>query len=226
MIKFKRIILIILLLFTVTFISCSNGNHGNDINNSKNDNIISFYQFRRFKFKDTEYEISKPKDALFIDQFNKSNNVIKYYYHEYQRLDDANSNLSTWTINYKQEIEKVLANSYDNKDLIYKFYEEIESSILEYSVLFNNNLDYYKNYQEFEKEFIVDMNENFSSVLIIDLYLPYKLVNYSTKEETILNVPIKSFLAYKIDDVIKVIDNDFTVELDYNDFISSSYLYK
>ena len=70
------------------------------------------------------------------------------------------------------------------------------------------------------------MNKEFESVFVIDLYLPYKLRNVITNEEYIFNVPIKSFLAYKHNDVICVIFDQENILLDYNTFISSVNVYR
>lgn len=226
MIKLKRIIFMLLLLVALPLISCSSGHHpGSD----ENDNIdgIPFYMFKKFVMDSSLYEIYKPSDVLFIDNFNSdSGKVIKYYYSEYNKIDSSETNLQNWTINYKQEVEKVFYDNYEKKELIERFYEEIKDSILEYSILFNTTLDYYNNTSEFEKEFIVDMNKEFESVFVIDLYLPYKLRNVITNEEYIFNVPIKSFLAYKHNDVICVIFDQENILLDYNTFISSVNVYR
>ena len=223
MIKFKKIILIFLVLFTVPFISCSPG--GPREENPDHISGVPFYEFRRFIYNDEQYEIFKANDALFIDNFDSTyGKIIKYNYHEYQKISDEN--LQTWTINYKQEVEKILADNYDDVDLIKKFYEEIENSILEYSILFKTELDYYESSHGFEKEFIIDMNNDFDSILVIDAYMPYKLLNTTNNEEYIFNVPIKSFLAYKKGDVMNVVFNDNILKFSYEEFISSLNVYK
>ena len=223
MIKFKKIFLIFVLFLSLSLISCASGQFNTE---TGSDHIsgVPFYEFRKFVFNDEQYSIFKTDNVKFIDHFeDREGKVIKYVYHEYPRIEE--NNLQVWTINYKQEVENILSDNYDDIDLIKKFYDEIESSLLEYSILLNVDLEIYKSSDELEKEFNIDMTNYFDSILVIDAYLPYKLHNITKNEEYIFYVPIKSFLAYKNESLIKVILDDEEHELSYQSFISSNNVY-
>ena len=68
------------------------------------------------------------------------------------------------------------------------------------------------------------MEIEFTSVIAIDIYLPYQLINQTSNETYIIYVPIKSFLAYKNNDEIKIpLEEDLI--LNYDSFIAFSNVF-
>ncbi len=218
--KFKRIFLssiIILLLIIVS--SCAAGAPGGNKDEAQGPSDgIPYYQYKTFVYNEETYLIYRPETVDFIDGgINKYTPTLKYYYTEYQKVD-----ASLWTINYYQDIKRFMSLDSTDKGLIECFYTNIKNSLLEYDALLNFDLEIYESIDDAEKEFVVDMQNTFTSVLVIDVYIPYQLVNQKTHQTYDFNVPVKSFLAYRNNDKLKVVCDDLIFEINYSEFISLS----
>ncbi len=224
MIKFRKFLssfVIILLFFVMT--SCSASNKDNGPKPSEDYIVMDFY--KTIEIDTVQYTVYKPLHINFFKDLDRS--ALRYYYNEYPKIDNSDSNLTTWTLNYNQQVKDLFNNSLSsytysefNKALYHEFYKHIEDSIKEYDINLGVTLDYYKNESELQKEFTVDMTREFSSVLIIDLYIPYHFTSEYHKDYY-LHIPVKSFLAYKNDNTLTIIYDDKEKVIYYDTFISS-----
>ena len=216
--KFKKIFLsFIFLLLVVALIGCASNPGFKDDAPSSPDGI-PFYQYKTFEYNGDLYEIYRLETIDFIDSsINNSISTLKYYYTEYEKLET-----SSWTINYFQDLKRFISLESTDRELIECFYTNIKDTINEYDKLLEIDLEIYTDETNFEKEFIVDFQQSFSSVLVIDVYLPYRLINKTTNETYNFNVPVKSFLAYRNNDSLRILCDNINFEIKYSDFISLS----
>lgn len=217
--KFKKIFISsIYLILVIILVACSAAPGAGKDENAGPADGIPYYQYKTFTYNDEQYLIYRPERIVFIDQgINNYTPTLKYYYTEYEKID-----ASIWTINYYQDIKRFISLDSTDQGLIECFYTNIKNSIIEYDNELNIDLEMYESNTNFEKEFVVDMQNTFSTVLVIDAYIPYQLRNQTTNQTYNFNVPVKSFLAYRNNDKLKVICDDLSFEISYSEFISLS----
>ena len=73
-----------------------------------------------------------------------------------------------------------------------------------------------------EREYVINNNILFEKLYIIDLYIPFRIINESTNQIYYISIPVKNFLAYQQEDDLTIYYDEKKVILDYNKFISSS----
>lgn len=229
----KYTIVLILFLSMILYTGCAaggTGNVGSDSDQNPNKSTIEynakdFIQVCRFTYNEDMYAVGRLNSfALFTDlQSNDKPNFV-YYIEEYKM--DNTVNVSNWTINYKQDVTSIICEVPLEEAFVNMVYENIRTSLKEVSLMLDITLDYYYNLFDVEKELLVDMNNEFQSVYVVDLYLPYLLQNQTKNQAYIINVPIKSILAYLNNENLKLILDDEEIEIPYESFISSPYVFK
>ena len=216
--RFKKIFLSTLILFLLIILaSCAAGGAGKP-NDGAAPEGVPYYQYKTFEYNSETYLIYRPEIVDFIDQgINSYTPTLKYYYTEYQKID-----ASIWMINYYQNIKRFMSLDSTDNGLIEFFYTNIKNSLAEYDQLLNFDIEMYETVDDLEKEFIVDMQNTFQSILVIDVYIPYQLKNEQTRQTYNFNVPVKSFLAYRNNDELKMVCEDLVFTVSYSEFISLS----
>ena len=182
-----------------------------------------FQQVMKYTYNDSIYIIQELKD---ITPFNEltDKNLGDYIYviKEYEMAED--STVSNWSINYRQDVSKMICSNDLGVEFINDFYQKIESSLKTFEIKIGLEIDYYENLFEIEKELPVNMEIMFKSIFSIDIYLPYQLINQTSNETFMMYVPIKSFLAYKNFDEIKIpLEEDLV--FNYDSFIAFSNVF-
>lgn len=206
MIKYikKLCILIIIVLVLYTTSSCSSQK---DVNELVDGNMFIYND--SFAFENHIYQIYQLNNLnlLVDDELNSSFLVM---YKEKNKLD-----ANTWIIKYYDNYQYIVTKDVDDK-LLDAFYDMIKDDFGIFEEKLNMTLitDYDNSIHEME--FIVDTSLNFESVLLIDLYVPFKINGYET---FIVYVPIKTFLAYKNNDVLLIKSNELFFETTYSNFI-------
>lgn len=237
--KNKNIFILLVIICLLTLTSCASGggnasgdmggdNPGGSIPSMDNDfkdmfEDLSFNQVMKYTYNDSVYIIKELKDITPIDELS-NNNLSNYIFviKEYDKIKDEN--VSNWTVNYKIDVSKYLTNIQLEEEFIYNFYSKIESSLNANKIRTSIDIEFYDNIFEIEKELPVDMKKDFTSVFSIDVYLPYQVINQNTSDVFYINVPIKSFLAYKNNDEITIsLEEDLI--LSYEIFIAASNVF-
>ena len=218
----KLFLFLIVIFSSVILYSCNGGSTG--IIRVPNSSDLTYYEIKRFIYDNQVYSVQKVKDAYFLEtdkDIVKSN--IYYYVHEYSKPEGLEEN---WLINYKLDLNRTIYRYISDEALVQEFYNNIEMSIKEHEVEFNLELDYYESLKAIEKEFSVDMSKEYSSVIAVDAYLPYMILNETTGKYIYFSVPIKSFLGYKNNDNIEFVCDDKIISVDYQTFMTSSNVFK
>ena len=182
-----------------------------------------FTQVMKYTHSDSTYLIKELTEITPINQLT-NDNLSNYIYIIKEYKNNLDSSLSNWSINYRQDVSKIICSKDLEQDFILDFYQKIESSLNTFEIKTKIEIDYYENLFEIEKELPVNMEIEFTSVIAIDIYLPYQLINQTSNETYIIYVPIKSFLAYKNNDEIKIpLEEDLI--LNYDSFIAFSNVF-
>ena len=228
------IIPILLIMFSlITGCNVSGGNSDDSPNNSTqnpsyNSSVIydssDFIQVARFTYNEDLYEVGRLMNFSLLKDLNKDVPNIIYSIEEY--LIDEITGVNNWTINYKQDVTKILCEELLEKAFVDVIYENIKTSLKEISLKLELQLDYYYDLYNIEKEIAVDLTTEFDKIYVVDLYFPYLLQNKVTNQTYILNIPVKSILAYKNQQILKFVVDKEIIEVDYNTFITSCYVIK
>lgn len=209
----KRISYIFLVLLILVLASCGSYSDEN------NTDGIPFVYYDTFVYENVSYEVYEVESVYLINSDSLDNQVIKY---EYQELEKDPLLTDEWIINYLQDYDYHMNQIRVEKDVINKLYENIYDSIIKFEESLQIDLEYYPNDRLIEREFVVDSNKEYTSVLLIDLLIPYRLVNVSNNQTNIIYIPVKTSLAYRNNDSLELVFDDLTISVSYNDFISLS----
>lgn len=235
MLRIKKYLLIIILLISIVFYtSCAvnggsqTGGAGSGIPSDRSPieyKVSDFTKVTDFTYNYEDYTISILTNYSLEEnhQLSENPNII-YYVEEYKM--DKSTNVSNWAINYKQDVASVICESPLDEAFVNVVYDKIKMSLLEAALELELSLEYYHNLYDVEKELPVNMNFEFESVYAVDLYLPFLLQNQTTKLDYILNIPIKSILAYLNKGNLKVILDEFEVVIPIENLEFSPYIFE
>ncbi len=181
---------------------------------------IPFIYYDTFTYEDVSYDIFEVEKIYLIDANERVNQVIKYDSQEIKKEDGFLTD--EWIINYQQDYDYQMSLINVDKEVINKMYEEIEDSIKKFEGILNITLEYSEEERLIEREFVVDKNKEFTSVLLVDLLIPYRLVNNQTNQTNIIYIPVKSSLCYLNNEIVELIFDDVVIKMNYGDFINLS----
>ena len=233
--RIKKYLLIIILLISIVFYtSCAAnggsqaGGAGSGIPNDRSPieyKVSDFTKVTDFTYNNEDYTISILTNYSLEENHQTSNKPNIIYYIEEYKIDKS-TNVSNWAINYKQDVVSVICKSPLDEAFVNVVYDKIKLSLLEAALKLELSLEYYHNLYDVEKELPVNMNIEFESVYAVDLYLPFLLQNQTTKLDYILNIPIKSILAYLNKGNLKVILDEFEVLIPVENLEFSPYIFE
>ena len=142
---------------------------------------------------------------------------IKY---DYQEIDKNTSlDTSEWIINYYQDYDYQISKMDLSKEVLNTLYEKVAPSLDNISKKLGITLEYYPDDRIIEREYIVNQSKDFDSVLIVDLSIPYRLVDCSNHQTYIIYIPVKTTLAYRKNADLELILDDKNISLSYEAFI-------
>ena len=235
MLRIKKYLLIIILLISIVFYtSCAAnggsqaGGAGSGIPNDRSPieyKVSDFTKVTDFTYNYEDYTISILTNYSLEENHQTSNKPNIIYYVEEYKIDKS-TNVSNWAINYKQDVASVICESPLDEAFVNVVYDKIKMSLLEAALKLELSLEYYHNLYNVEKELPVNMNIEFESVYAVDLYLPFLLQNQTTKLDYILNIPIKSILAYLNKGNFKVVLDEFEVVIPIENLEFSPYIFE
>ena len=233
--RIKKYLLIIILLISIVFYtSCAAnggsqaGGAGSGIPNDRSPieyKVSDFTKVTDFTYNYEDYTISILTNYSLEENHQTSNKPNIIYYVEEYKIDKS-TNVSNWAINYKQDVASVICESPLDEAFVNVVYDKIKMSLLEAALKLELSLEYYHNLYNVEKELPVNMNIEFESVYAVDLYLPFLLQNQTTKLDYILNIPIKSILAYLNEGNFKVVLDEFEVVIPIENLEFSPYIFE
>lgn len=203
----------LVLLLTLILTSCAA--YKNDF---KTDGI-PFVYYDSFVYENTKYEVYEVESIYLINSDSSINQVIKY---EYQELENDNLSTDEWIINYLQDYDYHMNHLEIEKEVIDKLYEKIYDSLMKFEEILAIDLEYYPTERLIEREFLVDEKVEYTSVLLIDLLIPYRLVNKNNNQTNIIYIPVKTSLAYRNNNLLKLVFDDLVIDINYDDFVSLS----
>lgn len=216
-IKNRKIFLFLIILITITsLISCASRPGGGAMEPSVSDGV-PYKKFQSFEYENTKYSIycleynSTFEELLLNDMIDKFNYSCK----ELERKES-----DTWIINY-QHTNKYISEEFDD-DFINNVYLLIKDLLLNYEQKLDIIFEIPVNNSKEEREYIINNNILFEKLYIIDLYIPFRIVDESTSQTYFISIPVKNFLAYQQEDDLTIYYDEKKVILDYNKFISSS----
>lgn len=181
---------------------------------------IPFIYYDTFTYEGVSYDIFEVEKIYLLDANERVNQVIKYDSQEIKKEDGFLTD--EWIINYQQDYDYQMSLINVKKEVINKMYEEIEDSIKKFEGILNITLEYSPEERLIEREFVVDKNKEFTSVLLVDLLIPYRLVNNQTNQTNIIYIPVKSSLCYLNNEIVELIFDDVVIKMNYGDFINLS----
>lgn len=171
-------------------------------------------------YNNEQYQIYKMPNVTFINSLGDVElSGIIYYYNELNIGLDA-LEYENWAINYKLNDNNIDPSKTYNKDFIEQVYDGLRPTIEEYQYEFDCELDFYDSLYNIEKEFKVQTNKNFGSIITLDAYLPFIVKNVNTKVSNYIYVPIKSLLGYRLGNNTELICDNLSLEIEYYELIS------
>lgn len=176
----------------------------------------NFFVFNcKFEYDDHIYEIySLSSVDLFSDDGQSLNNELVFTYTEKEKIE-----ASTWIINYYDYNDYIVTKDNIDKELLDVFYDRVKDSLIDYGNDLNIEFDLNYDHEMIEKEFVVDLENEYSSIMIVDLYIPFKINGYQTFN---VYVPVKTFLAYRNNDLVLLKFNEYELSMPYEVFVSLS----
>ncbi len=211
----KRIF--ILILFLLGLISLNGCKAKSDLDNFAN-NEIPFNFYKSFTLNDNTYDlycIKNPK--LFDQEFTDDMRLIRYLYKRYDKINI--SKYHNWRINTLYQYE-YLVDVKLNNELLEMFNDNIVEKLVEYQISLDMKFEHYNEKKIIEKEFIVDQSKTYDYVYLIDLCIPFKLINRNTTQIYNINIPVKTILAYQDIDQMEFVYDEFVLTTDYHSFFS------
>lgn len=209
-----RTFLVICSLTLISFVLYGCGAH------TPND-IISGGAFAHYKdlYVNNElYSIFVIENVSYLefDELNPSQMIIKYDYREYE-IGDVNS----WKINYL-DTYSYYADFEADEEVLKQFYDSIESVLSEYESFLDFEFETYYNNTELEKEYTFTNIKEYKSVLLIDAYIPFRVIN--NRQTFTIFVPVKTFQAYRDfnDNLIISYNEERDIKIGYKLFVSSN----
>lgn len=213
----KKIITIIVLLLLVNFLfGCASNGYDQYVDG------IPFVYYSSFTASDVKYEVYEVEQVALIS--NDNMNTMKSIKYDYQEIDKNTSlDTSEWIINYYQDYDYQISKMDLSKEVLNTLYEKVAPSLDNISKKLGITLEYYPDDRIIEREYIVNQSKDFDSVLIVDLSIPYRLVDCSNHQTYIIYIPVKTTLAYRKNADLELILDDKNISLSYEAFISLSY---
>lgn len=209
-IVFKKYSLLFLsLLITLLVVSCSAKGPIDVVDGN------FFIYSGNFKYDNHLYEIYSPVEVnLFTEDGASLNSELIFTYTEKEKID-----ASTWIINYYDYNDYIVTKDEIDKELLDVFYDNVKESLKEYEKTMN--IEFLLNYdhEQLEKEFVIDSEIEYDSILLIDLYIPFKINGYQTFN---VYVPVKTFLAYRNNNTVVLKHNEYELSMPYEVFVSLS----
>ena len=178
-------------------------------------NGIPFSYYNEFNYNTETYTIYNVSDEF----ISIKNGALFYGYKEYR-----NQEYCTWTINYIEKHQYKIFNKYDltlEAEEINVFKTNIQDLLINYQEKLNIDFDLYDLNQEIEKEFTILNNDKYTSIYIMDMYIPFKIDKNNSYDTYIILVPVKTLIFYELNETIKVeyegvINEEFNInELNY-----------
>lgn len=214
----KRILIFSVLILSLCLLhGC--GKKDNAHSDGINDGV-PFNYYTSFEYENNQYDLYKVVDPMIItDQLYGNIYKLEYYYNVFKKTNTS----SEWIINYYQQYDYLISNNNLNENIIDIFYNNITNTLNEYETSLNIELEYFKDSTLLQKEFKINLNKEFNEVFVIDLYIPFKLINKTLNQTYTISVPVKTFLAYRNNDLITIVyNNELFYTLNYSEFISLS----
>lgn len=209
-------ILLLLIIVSCTFItSCGKKEGSNDFMNPDG---IPFEYYLSFESSNETYDLYIIKNPLLFDgDILNEMYLVNYSYDIFEKEESSN-----WIINYYKDYHYYVNDNSINQEFLNDFYNQVQDTIDQYEESLGISLELYEDGHSLNNEFIIDLKKEFSELYLIDLYIPYRIINKTTYQTYLINIPVKTFLGYRNNNQIELIyDNNKTVVLDYELFISS-----
>lgn len=208
-------ILLLLIIVSCTFITSCKKEGSND---SMNPDGIPFEYYLSFESSNETYDLYIIKNPLLFDgDILNEMYLVNYSYDIFEKEESSN-----WIINYYKNYHYYVNDISINQEFLNDFYNQVQDTIDQYEESLGISLELYEDGHSLNNEFIIDLKKEFSELYLIDLYIPYRIINKTTYQTYLINIPVKTFLGYRNNNQIELIyDNNKTVVLDYELFISS-----
>lgn len=226
----RKSICLILLLLVMFLVSCSaQGTHqgsGNPEDQFPNESIdgVNFKYYKDVVYNNQIIEIYEPRSIELVDGYANSQS-IQYIYQKLEKETPL-----SWRINYFYQY-KVLSNYIDKNELSPEYAptenehkEELNflaSEVSDSLSFFEKSLGLdFVEYDYNEKtlcEFNIDNKEENEPYLII-MYVPYCIVNKTTNKTYNILIPVKTFLAYEINDFVTFNYGEVSITISYDSF--------
>lgn len=212
----KKILLLLIFVSCIFITSCGKKEGSND---SLNSDGIPFEYYTSFKSGNETYDLYIINNPLLFDvEILNEMFLVSYKYNKFQK-----ENSSNWIINYYKEYHYYVNDNSISQEFLNDFYNQILDTIDLYEESLEISLDLYEDGHILNNEYIIDLQKEFSELFLIDLYIPYRIINKTTYQTYLINIPVKTFLGYRNNNQIELVYDDAkTVVLYYDLFISST----
>ena len=209
----KKILLLLILITCVFVTSCNAKGNKNDVPNSDG---IPFEYYSTFESENEIYKLYIIKDPLlYTNEFINEMFLLNYEYKTFKK-----ENTNNWILNYHKEYHYIVDNNL-NQEFLKSFNVAILETIAIYEESLGITLDLYEDGFIFNSEYKIEQSKEFSELYVVDLFIPYRVINNTTNQTYLINVPMKTFLGYRNNNQVELYYSDNKIEtIDYNIFIS------
>lgn len=222
----KKIINCFHLLFLIITISILSGcGAGGSFANGPQGEIhgIPYEYNKTFNALGEDYSLLIINDFEYISLDYSSSSVIHYMFKEYRKPD-----ASYWTINYYENNQYIIDPNTLKKEVLNEFYKNINDVLIIYENHLGLKFDAIQDEKVIEKELSTNNLNGCESILVIDILIPFKIINKSNNVSYLIYVPVKTVLGYKYNDELQIVYNDKNIQtINYHHFIiSKKIIYK
>lgn len=178
---------------------------------------IPFLYYKEYSYNNKIYTIY----ALENDAIDYFNGTVYYKYTKYNKQD-----VNTWIINYIDNNQYYVYSSSAllQKEQINEFSNNIKDCLINYQNKLNITFDIYDDETKIEKEFIIE-NNTYENIYIIDMYIPFNLLNNETREVYTILVPVKTIIGYQKSGLITIhYANNVIESINIDTFLNTYYV--
>ena len=142
--------------------------------------------------------------------------AVQYSYQElkYEGVDN-------WRIDYFYQFDVLLSNTDLDEEVVNVIVDKIKLTFSQYQQKLDITFEEYDFYNPTHIE-LISKDAKATSTYLTVLYLPFYLVNNLTNQNYMIHIPVKTFFAYRYDDVVIFDYLTKEISISYNTFISLS----
>lgn len=211
----KKIIAFVFISLILLLSSCASAGESKFDNEMINGLAYEYYD--KFYYDRSSYVLFKPSSVNLVEEeLTENMQALQYVYQElnYEGVD-------AWRVNYYYQYDIVISNTNIEDEVVNKAYDIIKTTLPSFEEALGISFEEYDFNTPTHIE-LISKDATATKTYLTVLYLPFYLVCESTNQNYIIHIPVKTFFAYRYDDVVKFDFLTKETSISYTTFASLS----